>query len=181
MKNTTEFACLSNVNLAKADQGAAVVDVPSNFGNGVLDSSFGGNKAIDGNPASQWSSNGDGDNAFIVLQWDHAISVAGVGVWSRDMMTSSAILSFRIQLSLSTYVHDVSYLGPFELLSTSTMHMFDLTDEIATSPAARVQFDRVGLFVETSTRGNTGLRSLEVYGLSHLCAQGNDDSDIHPP
>ena len=47
--------------------GATVHAVSSNYGSGALNSAFGGNSAIDGDPATQWSSDGDGDEAWIEI------------------------------------------------------------------------------------------------------------------
>ncbi len=55
------------VNLASPQVGARVVGVSSNYGSGSDDSSYGALKAVDGNPSTQWSSDGEGDEAWEVV------------------------------------------------------------------------------------------------------------------
>ncbi|MGH2360406.1 MAG: hypothetical protein ACRDGM_07675 [bacterium] len=48
-------------NVAGLSAGARVVGVSSNYGGQGIAGTYGGNQAIDGDPATEWSSNGDGD------------------------------------------------------------------------------------------------------------------------
>ena len=50
-------------NLALMENGASVAGVSSNFGGGANDSAFGAANALDGDPATEWSSESDGDQA----------------------------------------------------------------------------------------------------------------------
>ena len=50
-------------NVASLAAGARVTGVSSNFGGGANDSAFGADNALDGQPNTEWSSNGDGDDA----------------------------------------------------------------------------------------------------------------------
>ena len=58
---------LGGENLAMADKGAHVSGVSSNYGSTFMDSAFGANNALDGNPSTEWSSQGDGDGAWIEI------------------------------------------------------------------------------------------------------------------
>mmetsp|Transcript_2248 Transcript_2248/g.4596 ORF Transcript_2248/g.4596 Transcript_2248/m.4596 type:complete len:520 (-) Transcript_2248:138-1697(-) len=153
-----------DTNIALLDLGAAIVDVSSNYGNGDLDSSFGGNKAIDGRSASAWSSFGDGDDAYILLKLAKPVSIAGVGVWSRAMVGSAEIRSFRLTMTNSGD-RCISMLGPYDLPDTESLYKFNLLEEVDSDK----EFDEIRLDVETSTGGNTGLRTLEVYPISESC------------
>ena len=64
---------------------ATVVDVSSNYGSGTLDSSFGANKAVDDDPATEWSSDGDGDGAWIEIELPGETHVTSLGFWTRTM------------------------------------------------------------------------------------------------
>ena len=156
-------------NIALLDLGAAIVDVSSNYGNGDLDSSFGGNKAIDGRSASAWSSFGDGDDAYILLKLATPVSIAGVGVWSRAMVGSAEIRSFRLTMTNSGD-RCISMLGPYDLSDTESLYKFNLLGEVDSGK----EFDEIRFDVETSTGGNTGLRSLEVYPVSESCGSGSN-------
>ncbi|MDH3306801.1 MAG: discoidin domain-containing protein, partial [Acidimicrobiia bacterium] len=70
---------------------------------------FAARNAIDEDLATEWSSAGDGDDAFIVLEFDDLMIVQGVGFRSREMTDGTAItLSFTVTVDGGT-----TY-GPFE-------------------------------------------------------------------
>ena len=137
----------SGTNLALLASGAKIVGVSSNYG-GDNTNSFGANDAIDGNPSTQWSSNGDGDKAWIEIELPAKAHITNVGFWSRTMGTSAEICTFRVIADGSqTY-------GPFTLADAGSIHYF------ATNfTAQRLRFEAV----ETSG-GNTGAVEIEVYG-----------------
>ena len=132
-------------NLASAGRVSAV---SSNFGGAGVDSGFGANRALDGDPSTQWSSDGDGDGAWIEVELLEETRVRSVGFWTRTMGTSAQILSFRI----ATDGGEV--LGPFQVDGAAEVQYFD-TDVVA----KRLRFEAV----ETSG-GNTGAVEVEVYG-----------------
>ncbi len=78
-------------NVARRELGARIVDVSSNFGGGDNASSFGANNAIDGDDNCEWSSAGDGDQAFVTVELPQAVAVSGFGLWTRTMGTSAQI------------------------------------------------------------------------------------------
>ena len=160
-------------NAALLDAGASVIDVSSNYGNGDMDSSFGGNKAIDGRSASAWSSFGDGDDAYILIKLAEPLPLAGVGVWSREMVGSSQIASFSLTLSNSNGSDRcITFLGPYDLPDTKSLYKFNLAAELDNGKI----YDEIRLDVDTSNGGNTGLRTLEVYPMNELCRARSVDN-----
>jgi hypothetical protein len=134
-------------NLALAAGGAKVVGVSSNY-SGDNAGSFGANNAIDGNPATQWSSNGDGNKAWIEIELPAKEHITNIGFWSRTMGSSAEIHTFRV-IADGGQVY-----GPCTLADAGSIHYFgvDFT-------AQRLRFEAV----ETSG-GNTGAVEIEVYG-----------------
>ena len=160
-------------NAALLDAGASVVDVSSNYGNGDMDSSFGGNKAIDGRSASAWSSFGDGDDAYILIKLAEPLPLAGIGVWSREMVGSSQIASFSLTLSNSNGSDRcITFLGPYDLPDTKSLYKFNLAEELDNGKI----YDELRLDVDTSNGGNTGLRTLEVYPMNEMCRARSMDN-----
>jgi hypothetical protein len=135
-------------NLALPENGATLVGVSSNYGGGANDSTFGALKAIDGDPATAWSSNGDGDNAWIEIELAAKTHVTKIGFWTRTMGTSAQIESFQIVTDTGETV------GPFDLTYATQSYLFD-TDFVA----KRLRFEAV-----KTSGGNTGAVEIEVYG-----------------
>jgi len=138
------------VNLASSQAGARVVGVSSNYGGGSDDSSYGALKAVDGNPATQWSSDGEGNQAWIEIELAAETRVNRVGFWTRTMGSSAQIQSFQIVTDRDETI------GPFDLADASQAYYFD-TD----FTARRLRFE-----VVTSSGGNTGAVEIQVYGES---------------
>lgn len=120
---------------------ATVGSVSSEFS-----SAFAAENAIDGDLATEWSSAGDGDDAYVTLEFDDEVDIAGAGFRTRVMSDGSATTtSFTVTV-------DGRRFGPFEAapgLSVATFH----------AVGSVVRFD-----VEASTGGNTGAIEVEVYG-----------------
>lgn len=137
-------------NVALLSAGTTVVGVSSNWGNGDNDSGFGANKAIDGNARTQWSSNGDGDDAWIEIELAQSYSIIGIGFWTRTMSNDTAqIFSFEVTADSG------EKLGPFDLPDASGPYYF--TVQVT---ARRLRFN-----VVSSNGGNTGAVEIEVYAL----------------
>jgi hypothetical protein len=137
------------LNLAALDQGARVIEVSSNFGGAANDERWGANSAIDGNPGTEWSSSGDGDEAFIEIELAGRANVSAVEVWTRAMTDGTAeIFSF----TLTTDGGEV--LGPFELTDSNQAYSFEMA----------VKAETIRLDVVESSGGNTGLVEFAVYG-----------------
>jgi len=133
-------------NVASLAMGAKVIGVSSNYGGGSNDGTFGANHAIDGDPRSEWSSNGDGDKAWIAIELARAYHLTAIGFWTRTMGSSAQIQQFEV-------IADGNIrLGPFTLPSASAIHYFpiDVT-------AQRLRFN-----VLKSSGGNTGAVKIEA-------------------
>ena len=133
-------------NLAALTMGGRVIGRSSVYGRN--DAGWGAGRAIDGDPTTQWSSDGDGDSAWIQIQLARKTHVTSVGFWSRTMGTSAEILSFRVLTDTGQTA------GPFSLEGPGAVYRFevDLT-------ATVLRFEAV-----ESTGGNTGAVEIEVFG-----------------
>jgi hypothetical protein len=139
----------TEVNVASLQAGARVIAASSNFGGAANDGTWGANSAIDGNRGTAWSSNGDGNDAFIEIELAEPAQVYAVEVWTRSMSDGTAqVLAF----TLTTDRGDV--LGPFELADAAEPYRFDI-DVVTHS---------LRLDVVDSSGGNTGLVEFAVYG-----------------
>jgi hypothetical protein len=122
--------------------------VSSNFGGTDNDGRFGASMAIDGNPATEWSSDGDGDAAWIEIELASETEVTQIGFWTRTMGESAQIESFQVITDKGdTY-------GPFALDDAESLHRFEVD-----FAARRLRFE-----VVSSSGGNTGAVELEVFG-----------------
>jgi hypothetical protein len=138
-----------NDNWLSLENGAIVSDVSSNFGSGDNDKQWGANSAIDGSTASEWSSRGDGDEAFIEIQMAEEVQLSSLVAHTRSMANDTAqIFSFNVTTDKGeTY-------GPFELPDADGAHEFEV-DFIASTL----------LFEAVSTNGgNTGFVELGAFG-----------------
>lgn len=135
-------------NIAAMENGAKVVGVSSNYGNGANDSAFGANNALDGDLNTEWSSDGEGDNAWIEIELPLETHVTSIGFWTRTMTTSAQIFSFRVITDRGEVY------GPFELAGAGSIYYFD-TD----LTAKRLRFESV-----STSGGNTGAVEIEVFG-----------------
>lgn len=128
---------------------AEVIDVSSSFGGAANDETWGGASAIDGRSGSAWSSDGDGDEAFIEFELEQPVRLRTLHVHTRSMPDDTA------QIFTFTVTSDSGErLGPFELQDASQPYSFEL-DLVAST----LRFD-----VDTSSGGNTGFVELEAYG-----------------
>ena len=83
-------------NLALLENEASVVGVSSNYQDRSNDSAFGADNALDGDPATEWSSNGDGDEAWIEIELPEVTQVRTIGFWTRTMGDSAQVFSVRV-------------------------------------------------------------------------------------
>ena len=135
-------------NLALSANGARVAGVSSNYGGGGDDSGFGALNAMDGDASTQWSSDGDGDGAWIEIELAADTHVTSLGFWTRTMGSSAEIESLTVTTDRG------ETFGPFDLADASQTYRFDTDFQ-----ARRLRFD-----VVTSSGGNTGAVEIEVYG-----------------
>lgn len=118
----------------------AVVEVSSEFSD-----SFAASNAIDGDLATEWSSQGDGDDAFLVVDLGQDVDIVGVGFRTREMSDGTSIAnSFTVTIDGDTY-------GPFPAGPGLAFGDVSALGRV-------VRFD-----VDTSTGGNTGAVEVEIY------------------
>lgn len=135
-------------NLALVENGAQIIGVSSNFNGGANDSTWGALNAIDGDFSTAWSSNGDGDEAWIEIEITAVSHITRIGFWTRTMGSSAQIHSFQIVTEKGeTY-------GPFDLEDAAQLFLFE-TDFTAKS----LRFE-----VISSSGGNTGAVEIEIFG-----------------
>lgn len=135
-------------NMALPENGGRVAGVSSNFGREENDGSFGAANAIDGDPGTEWSSDGDGDRAWIEIELASSAQISSIGFWTRTMGTSAQVESFRILTDRGE-----AY-GPYTLGGAAQPYYFK-ADFVAKS----LRFE-----VVSSSGGNTGAVEIEVYG-----------------
>ena len=136
------------MNLASLSAGARVVEVSSNWSNQSNDGSWGANNAIDGQRGSAWSSDGDGDGAFIVVELPKRAAIGEIEVWTRTMSDGTA-QTYKFTLTTD----EGRTVGPFELPDATKPYRFEVDLE-ATS---------LRLDVIESSGGNTGLIEFAAY------------------
>ncbi len=147
-QETEESATQSNV--ALLSMGTTVVDVSSNFGGAENDESWGANQAIDGSFSSEWSSDGDGDAAYLTLDLGQQRLITGFGIRSRKMMDGSAIIT-----SVQLIFEESTTLGPYAMPDPQELYLFDFDEPIA------AQLVRVEIL--SSSGGNTGLKEIQLF------------------
>lgn len=130
-----------------ASFGPAIDELRALSASSEFSSTFAAGNAVDGDAASEWSSAGDGDDAWIEIALPGPTELSGVGVWTRTMTASARIERFRIRTDRG------ETFGPFELPDANGLHRFSL----------ETTAERLTLEVEASTGGNTGLVEIEAY------------------
>lgn len=123
---------------------ATVVDVSSEFND-----SFAAANAIDDSGISEWSSAGDGDDAFITIDLGASEEIAGVEFITRSMLDGTAIAE-----TFTVTIDDGEVLGPFPAGSPVEPNFapFDANGQV-------LRFD-----VDTSTGGNVGAVEVRIIG-----------------
>jgi hypothetical protein len=141
-------AAMSNVALLAA--GSRVLAVSSNFADADNGGAWGADAVLDGQMATEWSTNGDGDEAFVEIDLGRERDLLAVAYRSRRMSDGSSIVT-RYRLVLG----DGSVLGPFSAPDPNLRYEVLLDAPVR---ASRVRFEAV----ETSG-GNTGGREIELF------------------
>ncbi len=129
----------TRTNLAAA---ATVVDVSSEFS-----SAFAASNAIDDAGTTEWSSAGDGDDAFITIDLGAASEIAGVEFLTRSMLDGTAITK-----TYTVTVDGGASFGPFPAGTPVEPNFAALA-----ATGRVIRFD-----VETSTGGNVGAVEIRV-------------------
>lgn len=146
---TPELAESETTNLASPDMGSEVVGFSSAFGGADLLERWGAGSAFDDNPNTEWSTAGDGDEAWIEVKLAERAQIDSVAFQSRSMNDGSAIT--RI-FTITTGEGDE--FGPYELPNADDAYTFETPIE--------AQILRFAL-TET-TGGNTGVVDIAVFG-----------------
>lgn len=121
--------------------GADVLGVSSEFS-----AAFAAAYAVDGDPTTEWSTAGDGDDAWITIDLGEPADVVGLGFHSREMGDGTAIIT-----SFTVTVDDGQTLGPFAAGPGLSLVEVAFTGQL-------LRFDAV-----ETTGGNTGAVEIEVY------------------
>lgn len=123
---------------------ANVVDVSSAFSD-----DFAAANAIDGDRTTEWSTDGDGDDASLTIDLGRGIDLAGTGFVTRSMGDGSAIVeSYTVTVDPDGAAEQF---GPFEVDDGLSVADFTASGRV-------LRFD-----AETTTGGNTGAIEIEVY------------------
>lgn len=121
--------------------GTEVVAVSSEFSE-----SFAAGNAVDGDPATEWSSAGDGDDASLTIDLGREVDVVGLAVRSRSMSDGSSVVE-----TFTVTVDDGETFGPFDAGTTFSPAEAEFTGQVLRIDAER------------TTGGNTGAAEVEVY------------------
>lgn len=121
--------------------GATVLQVSSSYS-----PDYAAKYAVDGDPATEWASNGDGNHAFITIDLHHAVNVTAVAFRTRSMSDGTAITR-----TYSVTVDGKKTYGPFPASSGGAVNRLAVVGRI-------LRFS-----VVDSTGGNTGASEIAVY------------------
>lgn len=136
-------------NLASPDRGATIIGVSSAFGDAAPDAQWGALSAFDDNGNTEWSSAGDGDEAWIEVELAERAAIDKITFQTRSMSNGTAIA-----LAFTVTTDSGETFGPYELPDAENSFEFETTFEAKT-----LRFD----LVET-TGGNTGAIGIAVFG-----------------
>jgi len=127
--------------------GAKVIAVSSQYSY-----SYRAANAVDGNMSTQWSSDGNGNRAFITIELQHVYKITGVAFITREMPDGSAITK-----TFAVVVDGRKRYGPFPAGTPSNPRVARVS-----FMARTLRFD-----VVTSTGGNTGAVEVEAFTPEH--------------
>jgi len=139
----------TSTNIAAISAGTTVAAVSSNFGDNSNESAFGAHKALDGLMSTEWASNGDGDNAYIELDFGLQRTIRSLRFRSRTMADGSSIIT-RFQLSNRGRV-----IGSFDTPDPDKVYEYELDVTVSTQ---KIRLDAI-----ETTGGNTGIKELQFY------------------
>ena len=126
---------------ANAAVGADVVAVSSEFSE-----AFVGGNAVDGDLTTEWSSDGDGDDASITIDLGRPVDVVGMTLRSRSMSDGSSVVE-----TFTVTVDGGETYGPFDAGTAIVVNDVAFTGQV-------LQID-----AERTSGGNTGVAEIEVY------------------
>ena len=137
-------------NLLSPTRGAEIIAVSSNWNNQPNEgSTWGVVNAFDDDPNTAWSSNGDGNDAFVEVRLGQRTQIDTIAFWTRTMSNDTAqVYSFTVTTDSG------EVFGPFELPDPDQPYEFAVDFEAET-----LRFD-----VVDSNGGNTGAVEIAAYG-----------------
>lgn len=145
----TEVVDDNRFNAAMMDNGGAIMDVSSNWAGAPNDGTFGANLAIDGNIGTEWSSDGDGDDAEVTIGFNVS-HIVGFAFRSRKMTDGTSIVR-----SVQLFDDADNDLGTYETPDPDQTYEFMFDAPVETTS---IRFEAV----ETSG-GNTGAKEIMVW------------------
>jgi hypothetical protein len=110
---------------------------------------FAAANAIDGDPATEWATNGDGDDAFITLDLGSVTDVTGVEFVTRSMADGTATTA-----TYTVTIDDGAPLGPFDAATTAHPNPVKIT-----ATGRVIRFD-----IASSSGGNVGATEIRIFG-----------------
>ncbi len=122
---------------------ATVTEASSSFGNG-----WEAENAIDDDTNTEWSTSGDGDDGFIIVDLGSAKKVSGVEFLTRSMLNGTAITE-----TYTVTTDNGTTFGPYPAGNPANFKFQEVDFE-----SQKVRFD-----VETSTGGNVGAIEIRVF------------------
>lgn len=146
LSDETELPPLQNFALD-----AVVMEVSSNFGGADNDSTWGASNAFDGQMATEWATNGDGDDAMLRVDLGSERKITHFAFRSREMADGTSIIE-KVQLTFG----DAATMGPFDTPDPDQRYVFELEMPQA---ASTVLIEAV-----QTTGGNSGAREIEFLG-----------------
>jgi len=137
-------------NVALLEEGAAVVQVSSNFGGAENDETWGANAAFDGLMSTEWATNGDGDDASVTIDLGQPRTLSAFGFRSRKMADGSSIIR-----SVQLIVDENTILGPYETPDPDGFYRFEIDPQVE---ATLVRIEAV-----TTSGGNSGAKEIQLF------------------
>lgn len=128
-----------------------VMQVSSNFGGAANDETWGVLNAFDGQMSTEWSTNGDGDDAMVSIDLGAEKTITHFGFRSRKMADGTSIVE-----SVAIRFDGGDALGPFETPDPDEHYLFEFEEPHA---AQIVTIEAV-----QTTGGNTGAKEIELLG-----------------
>jgi len=146
---TPAFEDTPTDNLAALANGAVILGFSSAFNDAAPDERFGVNGAFDDDPATEWSTAGDGSDAWVEVILAEPAQIHTITFHTRAMSDGSAVT-----LAFTVTTGDGETYGPFEVPGTNAPAEFEVDFETET-----LRFDLVD-----TTGGNTGVVDITVSG-----------------
>lgn len=111
-------------------------------------------RALDGDPATEWSTAGDGDKAFVVIDLGAVYQLTGIGFRTRSMSDGTSIVR-----AIAVLVDGKRY-GPFTVGEGESLIPLKVGGRLVRIEAVK------------TTGGNTGAQDIKVYGRDIAVTRG---------